>query len=60
MNETLLIAIAVSLGLAVAALIVSLALVARRIWQLIMSVECLCTNLAGLRAQIGHGGHEHG
>lgn len=58
--ETLLIAIVAVLGLIVAALIVALGLVARRLWQLIMSIECLCTNLGGLRAQIGHGGHEHG
>lgn len=55
MMEVLLIGLAV----VIVALIAMLALVVRRLWQLMASVECLCTNLGGLREQIG-AGHEHG
>lgn len=45
---------------AVIVLTVTVVLFYRRLWNLMASVECLCTNLGGLRQQIGHGGHEHG
>jgi hypothetical protein len=39
------------------ALVIVAILLARQLRLLMMSVECLCNNLGGLRAQIGHGEH---
>lgn len=59
MGQTLVWALVGAVGLAVAVLIAALVLLARRVRHLTLSIECLCSNLGGLREQIGHGGHEH-
>lgn len=62
MSDGLVLGLMVGLvGLAVVLLAVVIACVAlmRRIWQLIVSLECLCRNVDALRQQIGRGGHEH-
>jgi hypothetical protein len=47
------------LSIAVIVLTATVILLYRRIWLLMGSIECLCTNLGRLRQQMGQGGHEH-
>lgn len=55
MNAPWLLLLCILLGVAMPVLIVAIVILARRLRQLTISVECLCSNLDGLRAQIGHG-----
>lgn len=51
-------AILAILAVAVAALVIVGAILARRAYQLMVSIECLCLNVGGLREQM-RGEHEH-
>lgn len=42
------------------ALVVVGLLVLRRLWQVMGSIECLCTNVGRLAERISHGEHAHG
>lgn len=55
MNETVLAYILVALTLVNLIVIATNVLLIRRARDLAVSVECLCSNLGGLREQIGHG-----
>lgn len=55
MTEILLVVL-VAVGLA---LVVVGLLVLRRLWQIMGSVECLCTNVGRLAERISHGEHRH-
>lgn len=61
MNDGMVIGLLVALcglGTVMVALTAMCVRLARRVRDLTISMECLCTNLGGLRAQIGHG-HPH-
>lgn len=55
MNVPWLLLLCILLGIALPVLVVVIVLLIRRIWQLIVSMECLCRNVDALRQQIGHG-----
>lgn len=42
------------------AIAVLLYVLCRRLWLLMMNVECLCNNVGGLRQQMAAGQHQHG
>jgi hypothetical protein len=54
--SAILLVVLVAVGLA---LVVVGLLVLRRLWQIMGSVECLCTNVGRLAERISHGEHAH-